>query len=175
MNRWKVFRLEKGQGLGSHATAWDALNQRLFNAHPMLDSRFINALLGHFAADNIVLCVLSLAVEPEAMCLLRKSRPGVWSTFLPSQAQIGPMLVSDPQHIAFLFHRLPGYALRVDLLCVDPAFSTFKLNDPLTVNRMDHVLTMNISVVLNYDRLNPTGRSSNGDETLAPVEELPRR
>ncbi len=151
MNRWKVFCLEKGQGLGSHAKAWDSLNSRLFNAHPMLDSRFIDELLRHFGADNIALCVLSPSEQPEAMCLLRRAGPGMWSTFLPSQAQIGPMLLSGSEYIAFLLPKLPGYALRIDMLCVDPAFSNFKHYDPLKVNRMDHALTMNVDLTGTFE------------------------
>ena len=146
MNRWNVIPLEPRRGLGSHAVAWDALNKSLFNSHPMLDSRFIDELLIHYGSGRVVLCVLNPNDAPQAMCLLRSIRPGLWSTFLPSQAQIGPMLLSDPVHIPFLLPKLPGYALRVDMLCVDPAFSNFKMNDPLLVNRMDHALTMNVSL-----------------------------
>ena len=37
MTGWCVIRLAKG--LGEHAPVWDALNQSLFNNHPMLGSR----------------------------------------------------------------------------------------------------------------------------------------
>ena len=151
MTRWTVIQLDKGQGLGSHAAAWDALNLRLFNAHPLLDSRFIDGLLANFGTAPVALCILGANDAPQAMCLLRNTGPCYWASFLPAQAQIGLMLMRSAEHVPLLFSKLPGYALRIDLLCVDPAFSKFTLSDPMKVSCMTHSLTMRIDLAGTFD------------------------
>lgn len=144
MTHWQVTRLNKG--LGEQATAWDALNQRSFDSHPMLDSRFVDGLLQHFGDGSERLCVFTRDGQPEAMCILVPKGFGLWRTFLPSQAQISPMLVPDFEVIKSLIRDLPGFVSRLTLLCVDPQVSDLS-NEALDgADRMDHALTMNISL-----------------------------
>lgn len=108
MPHWSIIKLNGT--LGAHAAAWDALNQRQFQANPMLDSRFVDGLLRHFGDGSERLCVLQTDGEPQAMCLLRPKALGIWTTFLPAQAQIGPVLISDAQYVKSRFGGLPGTA-----------------------------------------------------------------
>ena len=112
MPHWTVHRL--ANDLGQHAAAWDALNQRLFGSHALLDSRFVGGLLKHFGAGTERLCVLEPEGEPQAMCLLRPNGFGVWSSFLPMQAQIGAVLLQKPISLASLMRSLPGFATRLE-------------------------------------------------------------
>ena len=94
MNRWTIHRLDRA--LGEYAPAWDELRARLFGDNPMLDSRFVDALLRHFGDGTERLCIFQTGGMSQAMCILRPSGPGIWSTFLPAQADIGPVLLDGP-------------------------------------------------------------------------------
>lgn len=144
MTHWQVTRLNKS--LGEHAAAWDTLNQRLFNGHPMLRAIFVEGLLKHFGDGSEHLCVRVTDGAPEGMCLLKPTGFGVWSTFLPSQAQISPMLIQKLVSVTELINSLPGIVIRLDFLCNDPEFSDLSTGDYATSIRMDHVLTMNVNL-----------------------------
>lgn len=144
MTPWQVSRLSKS--LGEHAAAWDALNQRLFNGHPMLGSGFIECLLKHFGDGSEHLCVLAPHGVPEAMCLLKPAGFGVWRTFLPSQAQLSPVLIQKMSALTGLINSLPGFVIRLDFLCNDPQFGDLATRCYATSTRMDHALTMSVNL-----------------------------
>ena len=144
MVHWSVFKLQNG--LGEHAQEWDALNQRKFKNHPMLDSRFVNGLLWHFGGEGECLCVLKKADQVEAMCLLRHDQFSRWTTFLPSQAQLGPSLVDSPADLQQLMRDLPGLVARLDMLCSDSALGDLAAEPKRTTYTSDHALTMNITL-----------------------------
>jgi CelD/BcsL family acetyltransferase involved in cellulose biosynthesis len=144
MAHWSVIKLQNG--LGEHAAAWDALNRRKFRHHPMLDSRFVDGLLSHFSDGGECLCVLEEAGRPEAMCLLRPDKFSTWATFLPSQAQIGPALVSSPDILEQLTHDLPGLVSRLDILCSDSDLGDLTSEPKRTIYSTDHALTMSINL-----------------------------
>lgn len=149
MTAWSVHRLARS--LGAHAAAWDALNDRRFRSHPLLSSRFVEGLLAHFGSGDEHLCIRRCpGGEPQAMCIVLPKRPGVWALFLPSQAQIGPALVREPDELDGLIGAFPGMALQLDLLCVDPAFSDVGEATALT-KPVDHALTINISLQASFD------------------------
>lgn len=141
---WQVKRLSNS--LGDQAEAWDALNQALYEGHPMLDSRFVNGLLKHFGNGSEHLCVLTSNGTPEAMCLLRSKGLGKWVTFLPSQAQIGLVLIKRFDDLYGLFRSLPGFAVRLDILCNDPAYIDLPSTDSTTSKITNHALTMAINL-----------------------------
>lgn len=139
---WRVFRL--GDGLGEHASGWDELNQRLFAGHPLLDSAFVGGLLRAFGDGRQHLCVLEQAGGVAGMCILQRARLGVWRSFLPSQAQVGPTLLAGPDALPGLFAALPGAANAIELLCHDPRYGNLHRDGPLPVDATRHVVTINI-------------------------------
>ncbi len=141
--RWEIISLNGT--LGQHAPAWDDLNQRFFRSNPMLHSQFVDALLKYFGTGVEKLCILKPSDAPQAMCILKPMGRGVWSTFLPSQAQIGPALLRDSSEIAALIRALPGLVGSVDLLCCDSAFGDLTAGGKSAFSK-DHALTMNISL-----------------------------
>ncbi len=149
MARWSVVKLQNG--LGEHAAAWDALNRRKFRHHPMLDSRFVDGLLSYFSDGGECLCVLEEAGRPEAMCLLRPDKFTTWATFLPSQAQIGPALVSSQEVLEQLTHDLPGLVARLDILCSDSDLGDLTARPKRSIYSTDHALTMNIRLQGSFD------------------------
>lgn len=146
--KWSVLPL-KGD-LGGHATEWDALNRRRFRANPMLDSRFVNGLLRHFGDKSVRLCVLWVAGAVRAMCLLRPKGLGLWTTFLPPQAQIGPMLMARADDADSLLRSLPGLAWQIDFLCSDADFGPVS-QAGTNAAVQEHALTMNIVLTGSFD------------------------
>ena len=144
MTAWQVTRLNKS--MGEHAAAWDALNQRLFNGHPMLGSCFVEGLLKHFGDGSEHLCVLAPNGVPEAMCLLTPRGFGIWHTFLPSQAQLNPVLMPKMVAVTGLINSLPGLVIRLDFLCNDAEFGDLATGSYATSTSMEHALTMNINL-----------------------------
>ncbi|MDP2369213.1 GNAT family N-acetyltransferase [Rhodoferax sp.] len=142
MPHWSIIQLDGT--LGVHAPAWDALNRRQFQANPMLDSRFVEGLLRHFGDGSVRLCVLETDKGPQAMCLLRPKGLGIWTTFLPAQAQIGPVLISDARQVRPLIRQLPGLVGQIDFLCHDPAFGAVALPASSDHSTQEHALTMSI-------------------------------
>jgi CelD/BcsL family acetyltransferase involved in cellulose biosynthesis len=146
---WTIHRLQNS--LGEHAAMWDSLNQRLFNSHPMLDSRFVDGLLRQFGKGTERLCVLHEGDTAQIMCLLRPKFLGVWETFLPSQAQIGPTLVEQPELLRTLLPRLPGYATCLEMLCNDPCFGDLSAQMTSFEDRIHHARTMSIELQGGFD------------------------
>jgi CelD/BcsL family acetyltransferase involved in cellulose biosynthesis len=103
--------------------AWDDLNRRLHNGHPLLDSRFVAPLVQHFGAATDRLVVGTQRGKPVAMALLTPKRFGVWQTFLPSQAPIAPVLLERGVAPERLLAGLGPTALCIDFLQQDPHFS----------------------------------------------------
>jgi CelD/BcsL family acetyltransferase involved in cellulose biosynthesis len=148
-SQWTIERLHKA--LGAHAANWDALNRRLFDSHPMLDSRFIDGMLRHFGTGKESLCTLSVDGQPQAMCVLRPRGPVVWTSFLPAQAQIGPTLIPEPAMAAELLRTLPPRSLALDFLCNDPKFGHLCPDEARGVHPVRHALTMGIKLSGTFD------------------------
>ena len=150
---WQLHPLVPSQGLGPHRGPWDALNARLMRGHGMLDGAFVDALLRHFGDRGVQLAVATSAGEPVAMLLLHgQSRGlGVWSSYLPSQTQIGPSLLTADTPLDGLFAVLPGYASEVDLLCNDPRFGDWRDLPGRPVKTLPHALTMNVALRESFD------------------------
>jgi len=128
----------------SFATEWDRLNHEIYDANPMFDSRFVGPLLECFGNGSERLCIHTTGTALDGAVLLRPSGFGRWELFLPSQAQIAPLLLRDAAHVQTLMGALPGCAWSIDLLAQDPDFSLdwTPLHLPRIV--MQHNLTMSI-------------------------------
>jgi len=151
MWQWRTERIEGD--LGPHANAWDALAQRLTGGNPMLSSTFWNALL-RAAPDAAVW--LAIGRRPgsgdQALCLLQRQRSGQWTSFLPSQAQVGPSLLPPRTDLSSLLHHLPSRGLQLDLLCIDPRCTPDVVGPGDRVTRSSHALTMSIDLVGGFER-----------------------
>ncbi|HEU6455342.1 MAG TPA: GNAT family N-acetyltransferase, partial [Roseateles sp.] len=142
-----------GQGLGTHRADWDRLHQQLMDGHGMLDGSFVDALLRHFGSRGVLLATARQDGATVAMLLLN-SRPrglGVWSSFLPSQTQIGPSLLPPNLDVSGLFAALPGYAGELDLLCNDPRFGDLRGLPGRSITSQPHALTMSVSLKGGFD------------------------
>ncbi|MDR7295153.1 CelD/BcsL family acetyltransferase involved in cellulose biosynthesis [Pelomonas aquatica] len=148
---WACEPLDPAQGLGRHRDDWDALNERLFGGHPLLDAGFVDALLRHFGEPGLHLCTASQGgARPQAMTLLKRQNRGlgIWSSFLPMQAQIAPALMTQSTPAKHLLKLLPAYATQLDLLCNDPRFGDLRGQG---AHVMPHALTMSVSLAGGFD------------------------
>lgn len=123
------------------------------HGHGMLDGDFIDGLLKHFGDGGARLAVATRAGEVVAMLLLNpQSRGlGVWSSYLPSQTQIGPSLLPADLDFSGLFKALPGHAVELDLLCNDPRFGDLRELEGRPVKSLPHALTMNVALRESFD------------------------
>ena len=144
MIRWTGIPLQ--HCLGEHAGAWDTLNEQSFGNHPLLTSLFVDGLLRQFGDGTEHLYRIEARGQVQAMCILKQKSLFVWTSFLPSQAQIGPTLIPYDALLPSLVGSLPANAIVLDLLCNDPAVGGVVSSSTPPTNRLNHALTMNISL-----------------------------
>jgi hypothetical protein len=103
---------------------WDATNLSQHN-HILLDSGFVGLLLHHFGSRDVVIAVNEEPRNP-AMALLTRKAPGIWETFQPSWAPLGPILYGlgdrAADNLYSLLRSLPGYGLQLGVLQQDPNY-----------------------------------------------------
>lgn len=139
-------------GMAARAVEWDDLNRRLCRAHPFLDTAFVGPLVDCFAGADDTLAVYRGTGAVEAMLLLQAPRYGICSTFLPSQAQIGPTLLAAPGSLRELVSARRS-TVAMDLLCQDPEYSPLPTFPPgPTHERTPHVTTVAASLVGTFDQ-----------------------
>ena len=148
MNNWQLF---PASAFSEYTEQWDKLNQQLYQCHPLLDSRFVGALLKHFGNQQILLAVYPANAKQNGnLLLLQPKRLGYWSSFIPSQAQIASLLCSYPQALQQLFTSLPGLPVAIDLLCQDPLY-TFHSQVLKHIETFVHVNTINIDLAETFN------------------------
>jgi CelD/BcsL family acetyltransferase involved in cellulose biosynthesis len=150
MNHWAILPLQRS--LGAHARTWDALNESGFGNHPMLTSLFVDGLLQCFGTGTEHLCVLEEHGRVQAMCVLTRKNTFLWTSFLPSQAQIGLTMIDDATLLPGLLRSLPGYVIRLDLLCNDPLVGGLASSTRSAAGRFNHSLTIQISLTETFDK-----------------------
>lgn len=141
---WSVVQLNRS--LAQFTSAWDKLNAIEFGDHPLLHSSFVNKLLQQFGSGNEVLALRGPAQCPTAMCILDRHRTATWRSFMPGQAQISPTLVSRSEQLRGLVEALPGLALQVDLLCIDPLISRLWAGEGVRLACVAHEVTIGIDL-----------------------------
>jgi CelD/BcsL family acetyltransferase involved in cellulose biosynthesis len=90
--------------------------------------------------------MLTLDGQAKAMCIVKPRRAFLWTSFLPSQAQIGPTLIPDAAMLAGLVHSLPYSVAQLDLLCNDPLVGGVVSNSLPQTHRQSHALTMQVQL-----------------------------
>ena len=136
---------------------WRQANQRYTHSHPLLDSNFVAPLYKHFGGDNVFLAVKKESQDVIAMALLEKLGKGMWQLFLPSQAQIGPVIfgsgssIDSSNPLGDLVRSLPGYAWLIGILNQDPDHPGIPVSpDSKHMERLEHVKTINLSIAGNF-------------------------
>lgn len=147
---WVVDRLARS--LGEHARDWDALNESILGGHPLLTSTFVNGLLGCFGdGSQHIFRLVDDRARLVGACILQRGRLGVWRSFLPAQAQIGPTLLSSLDEIRALFTALPGPAQAIELLCLDARLPPLDRPLPARVQVMHRAVTISVDLQGSFD------------------------
>jgi CelD/BcsL family acetyltransferase involved in cellulose biosynthesis len=124
---------------------WDRLNSER-GAHILLDSLFVECLLRHFGEPDVLLGTQSEGTG--AMVLVRRKSPALWETFQPSQAPLGLFVagrnVDIPETFRSLVQSLPGYALLISLLHLDPAYLPPAMAGSGNIDKLDYIRTASI-------------------------------
>ena len=141
-------------GLQEHRESWDAVNRNSFASHPLLDSRFVIPLVQHFGSDKTSLAILQEGTNTiQGALLVERRAPGIWQTFLPSQAQIAPMVLPPDAEapLRALLSALPGPCWILELLKQDREYSC--LSGVLRgADEVVQARTMRIRVEDDFDR-----------------------
>lgn len=142
---WQVIPL--ANELGPWRSEWDELNNRLYGGHPFSDSRFVDALLRYFGKGFERLCVHRTGAKIDGLLIIYSRRAGVWTQFVPDQAQSAPVLLESVDLLKELFSTLPGPAWSIELLCQDPHFVPSTLLEERPTSRLQpHALTINVEL-----------------------------
>ncbi|MDT8383061.1 MAG: GNAT family N-acetyltransferase [Gammaproteobacteria bacterium] len=148
---WVIENLELS--LKDYCNVWDRLNRDINSSHPFYDSRFIDLLLKHYGAGDEKLCIhLDRSDSIDGLLIVKNRKPGVWSLFLPSQAQIAPILMKNPEDLNRLLPYLPGYAILLEMLNQDPDYSSaFNLGAESPVCMQKHATTIKVDIIGDFD------------------------
>lgn len=117
--------------LDQHHEAWQTLNARCYGAHPLLDARFVGPLYEYFGSEGTWLMERKdHADNVVGLALVEKAGMGFWHLFMPSQANIGPLLLDDGGspvracgYLDDFVQSLPGLTLQLGLQKQDPRYS----------------------------------------------------
>ena len=148
--RWKV---QPARDLRTVEDQWQALN-RAGSGSPALEPAFVLPLLEHFGDGSELLATASSGAAPVAMTLLRRTAPGCWQTFQPSQLPVGPWLQQPGLPIADLFQglfpALPGFPLLVGITQLDPQMLARPASTP-SLATLDYIQTARITIAGTFD------------------------
>jgi hypothetical protein len=133
---------------------WDTLNRSRGN-HVLLDSKFVGALLRHFATPEVMLGISQDPARP-GMALVQRTKPGFWEIFTPSQSPLGPVLLGYDDHdgegLRELMNSLPGYPMQLAILCQDPEYSPwFPAGAASRLERLEFMQTGRVRVVGTFE------------------------
>lgn len=134
------------ESFSGYAGEWDRLNEKLYGRHPLFDSRFVGALLSHFSNGRESLCIHRTDQYIDGALILCPRGFGRWTLFLPSQTQIGALLIEDARCLETLMPALPGYCWTIDLLAIDPSFEPRWTDLALPRTMVRHNLTMAVEM-----------------------------
>jgi Acetyltransferase (GNAT) domain len=148
---------------------WDALNRARGN-HVLLDSKFVGALVRHFATPDVLLAIRNDSTRP-GMALVQRHRPGFWQIFTPEQAPLGPILLtgndSDGEIARELMTSLAGYPMQLAILAQDPEHSAwFPAGEDSHLERFEFFKTGRILLEGTFEDY-WAGRDSNLKKNLA--------
>lgn len=131
----------------AYSSTWDKLNRSAYQNHPLLDSRFIGPLIYHFATDRELIAVNASEQEARSLLLLTLKKFGITTAFLPSQAQIGPVMINSCNEVPALLNALPRPATALELYCQDPDYSTFPTSTRYPLHELaPHSRTLSIEM-----------------------------
>lgn len=143
-----------------HRSAWDSLNSKYCDSNPYFDSRFIEPLVRHFGSAKERLWLYRERGELVGAAILSEAASIKESLFVPSQAQIAPVLVFTDRALSTLLRSLTGLKACVAFPCQDPALSPFFGQTALPLTIQQHAHTVSVSLQGSFEEF-WRSRSSN--------------
>jgi hypothetical protein len=148
MTGWEIY---SAQGMfPRYIEDWDRLNFLLYQNHPFFDSRFVGALLDHFATGSEKLCIYKKDGLVAGALILQPLGWGRWMSFRPGQAQITAVLLEDSSLLLDLLKRLPGLVWTIELIAIDPRYSPNFLRPELISLISLHAYTIGVHSGLSF-------------------------
>ena len=139
--------------LAEEAATWRELNRRHADS-PLLDPDFLLPAISRFGSGEERLCLAHDDEGPVAGAIVARARPGVWNTFQPSQAPIGPLVLARPGSAAAALWSLQRSVSRSCLLLgitqQDPDLSP-RPGDGGRWRTMDYIETSRVTVDGSFD------------------------
>lgn len=149
-NRWTI---DATDNFGALSHAWNGLNQ-VFGSSPVLEARFVAALLNHFSVGNEMVAMYGPEARPEAAAIITPSRFGAWETFQPSQAPLGLWVhrgnAAPVDLMAELLRSLRGYPLLLSVLRQDPRMAG-RVTDTESLKSLDYIETASVTINGTFD------------------------
>jgi len=148
---WRVARLDhRDEPLWAR---WDAFIARHFNAHAMLDTRFLRSTIEFFGHQELRLCQCGPDGDERALLILEPRRKGVFGSFSPGQSQIVPLLTVPGRELDIkgLFAALSPLCMRIDLFNVDPLFAQDALAPLANVDSNLYGVTTSVDTTRAFD------------------------
>jgi CelD/BcsL family acetyltransferase involved in cellulose biosynthesis len=147
---WKIYPIDV---FDTHKHDWDRLNASSGNT-PLLDSRFVGPLLGHFGNRKEILAICTVNGDVCCMVIVVRGRFGVWETFQPSQAPIG-CWVQDAKSSTTslgisLRQALPGASLILGITQQDPDLLP-RPERAERIDTVDYITTARIAIDGSFD------------------------
>ncbi len=170
--KWKF--LPAAEVFADYQEQWDCLNQSI-DGHILLDSTFWTSLIQFFSTPETLLGI-SESPEYPGMVLVEKVNQGMWSTFQPPQAPIGPILLGNSNNVVAqirsMLSSLPGFAFSLAVMQQDPKFGFFhSVVEHHAVEKKDYVKTARIGADGDFE----TYWSSRGNDLKSSVRKRLRR
>lgn len=148
--QWKLLPAAE---FARHRDAWQAINARAADS-ALLHPDFIEPLIVHFGSGREMLAVCHQDSEAVAMTLVHRRRAGVWETFQPSQAPIGPWVslasLAWDRSLPILLRSLPGFGMVVGVTQQDPDLYP-RPDDGGRLRTLDYIRTARITVEGSFD------------------------
>ena len=101
---------------------WERLSNQYHGNNQLLSADFLSLLLKYFKNEPLY-CVKAISADQTiCMMVVRQKNRIIWELFKPSQAQVGLMIAAPKfkPELSSLFKSLPGLAVRLDFMSLDP-------------------------------------------------------
>jgi CelD/BcsL family acetyltransferase involved in cellulose biosynthesis len=142
---WRLYNASRFRDVQG---VWDSINASSGNL-PIQDACFYQRLLEQFGRGDETLAICEDGSRPIAAALLRRSRLGLWQTFQPSQAPLGPWLqttdVATEDVLGTLARALPGHCVLLSATHLDPDIVP-RPRDRAQVETLEYIETARVTL-----------------------------
>jgi CelD/BcsL family acetyltransferase involved in cellulose biosynthesis len=148
--KWAIYPAAQ---FSAFAERWSQLNAETTKS-PLLEVDFVQPLLKEFGNGRELLAVCEQDGRTQAMAIIAPRGRGVWDTFQPSQAPVGPWMhrreLDMSQLATSLLKSLPGIPLSLGLTQLDPDLFARPVESK-NLRTINYIETAKISITGTFD------------------------